>query len=257
MFAPATGVPSLPAPGMPLDTTAIPLVAYAVGFQTLVYVLLPGRFRARWAPLVTGLVGAAVVIVAGAWFGLDTIGLAMPDFGTVAAWGVGTVLVMSMVAMVMMSHPQLRGQLADPRMAAMTPRQAASQILIRIPIMTALIEEAVFRGVLHAALIALYPAPIALWAGAALFGMWHIGPGLDQAKATDRRTLASVAHVMLTVMVTTIVGAGLVWLRMETGSIWAPLAVHAGLNMTMAVFARTAARESLPLWARYLVPAAE
>ena len=53
------------------------------------------------------------------------------------------------------------------------------------------------------------------------------------------------------------VGAGLVWLRMETGSIWAPLAVHAGLNMTMAVFARTAARVSLPAWARYLVPAAE
>jgi membrane protease YdiL (CAAX protease family) len=57
-----------------------------------------------------------------------------------------------------------------------------------------------------------------------------------------------VAHVTVTVMVTTVVGAGLVWLRMETGSIWAPLAVHAGLNMTMAVFARTAAsyRPTLP-----------
>ena len=242
---------------MPLQSTAIPLVAYAVGFQTLVYVLLPGRFRSRWAPLVTGLVGAALVIVAGAWFGFDTIGLGIPDMGTVAAWGVGTVLVMSVVAMVMMSHPQLRGQLADPRMAAMSTREAASQILIRIPIMTALIEEAVFRGVLHTALIALYPAPIALWAGAAMFGMWHVGPGLEQAKATERRSLASLAHVVMTVMVTTIVGAGLVWLRMETGSIWAPLAVHAGLNMTMAVFARTAARERLPLWARYLAPAAE
>jgi membrane protease YdiL (CAAX protease family) len=170
---------------------------------------------------------------------------------------VGTVLVMSMVAMVMLSHPQLRGQLADPRMAAMSRRQAASQILVRIPIMTALIEEAVFRGVLHTALIALYPAPIALWAGAAMFGMWHVGPGLEQAKATERRSLASFAHVVMTVMVTTIVGAGLVWLRMETGSIWAPLAVHAGLNMTMAVFARTAARDSLPVGARYLTPAAE
>lgn len=240
---------------MPLVTTAIPLIAYAVGFQTLVYLVLPGRFRARWAPLVTGSVGSALVIVAGAWFGLDTIGLGVPDGGTVTAWGVGTVVVMSMVGMIMISHPQLRGQLADPRMAAMSPRQAASQILIRIPIMTALIEEAVFRGVLHTALIALYPAPIALWSGAALFGLWHIGPGLDQAQAVDRRSLASLAHVLVTVMVTTVVGAGLVWLRMETGSIWAPLAVHAGLNMTMAAFARTAARESLPVWARYLVPA--
>ena len=231
---------------MHLDTTAIPLVAYAVGFQTLVYLLLPGRFLARWAPVVTGSVGAALVIVAGIWFDFDTIGLGVPDGGTVAAWGLGTILVMSMVAMVMLSHPPLRGQLADPRMAAMSTRQAASQILIRIPIMTALIEEAFFRGVLHTALIALYPAPIALWAGAALFGMWHIGPGLDQAKATDRRTRASLGHVTLTVMVTTLVGAGLVWLRMETGSIWAPLAVHAGLNMTMAVFARTAASRFRP-----------
>ncbi|MDP9494530.1 MAG: CPBP family intramembrane metalloprotease [Actinomycetota bacterium] len=248
--------PSHPANGMPLDTTAIPLVAYAVGFQTLVYVLLPGRFRARWAPLVTGLVGAALVILAGAWFDFDTIGLGVPDGGMVAAWGLGTIAVMSMVAMVMLSHPQLRGQLADPRMAAMSRRQAASQILIRIPITTALIEEAVFRGVLHAALFAIYPAPIALWAGAALFGIWHVGPGLDQAKATNRRTIATLGHVTLTVVVTTLVGAGLVWLRMETGSIWAPLAVHAGLNMTMAVFARTAASKSLPVWARYLVPAA-
>ena len=242
---------------MTLDITAIPLVAYAVGFQTLVYILLPGRFLTRWAPLLTGSVGAALVLVAGTWFGFDTIGLGVPDFGTVAAWGVGTILFMSVVAMVMLSHPQLRGQLADPRMAAMSPREAATQILVRIPIMTAFIEEAVFRGVLHAALIALYPAPVALWAGAALFGMWHVGPGLDQAKATERKSLATVAHVALTVTITTIVGAGLVWLRMETGSIWAPLAVHAGLNMTMAVFARTAARESLPLWARYLVPAAD
>jgi membrane protease YdiL (CAAX protease family) len=29
---------------------------------------------------------------------------------------------------------------------------------------------------------------------------------------------------------------------METGSIWASVAVHAGINMTMAVFARLAAR---------------
>lgn len=232
--------------GMPLDTTAIPLVAYAVGFQTLVYVLLPGRFRARWAPLVTGLVGAALVILAGAWFDFDTIGLGVPDGGTVAAWGVGTVLVMSIVGMTMLFHPQLRGQLADPRMAAMSSREAASQILVRIPIMTALIEEAVFRGVLHTALIALYPAPFALWAGAALFGMWHIGPGLDQARSVDRRSLAGAGHVLITVMVTTVVGAGLVWLRMETGSIWAPLAVHAGLNMTMAAFARTAASQFRP-----------
>jgi membrane protease YdiL (CAAX protease family) len=32
---------------------------------------------------------------------------------------------------------------------------------------------------------------------------------------------------------------------METGSIWVPVAVHAGINMTMAVFARLAARRQM------------
>jgi membrane protease YdiL (CAAX protease family) len=221
-------------------TTAISLVAYAVGFQTLVYLLLPRRYLRIWAPLLTSTVGAAVVVGAAVWFGPDTVGLANPDGGLLAAWGVGTVLTMSAVGITMLSRPELRDHLADPRMSALTPRQASTQVLIRIPVMTALIEEAVFRGVLHAALIALYPAPVALWGGAVLFGLWHIGPGLDQAQAVDRRSLAGVGHVLITVIATTIAGAGLVWLRIETGSIWIPVAVHAGVNMTLAVMSRFA-----------------
>jgi hypothetical protein len=36
----------------------------------------------------------------------------------------------------------------------------------------------------------------------------------------------------------------LVWLRIESGSIWVPVVVHAGINMTMAVFARLASSAS-------------
>jgi membrane protease YdiL (CAAX protease family) len=46
------------------------------------------------------------------------------------------------------------------------------------------------------------------------------------------------------VVATTVAGAFFVWLRIETGSIWAPVAVHAAINMTMALFARIAARRS-------------
>ncbi|HEY7470315.1 MAG TPA: type II CAAX endopeptidase family protein [Acidimicrobiia bacterium] len=233
-------------------TTAVSLAAYAVGFQTLVYLLLPVRFRVTWAPLVTSMVGAGLVAVSAIWFGSEAMGLAGPDGGLLAAWGSGTVLTMSTVGLVMLSRPQLRDQLADPRMTAMTTRQAAAQILVRIPVMTALIEEAVFRGVLHAALIAIYPEPIALWGGAALFGLWHIGPGLDQARSVNRRSLAGIAHVLITVIATTIAGAGLVWLRIETGSIWIPVIVHAGVNMTLAGFARVAGKSG---WAGMRRPA--
>ena len=230
---------------MSLLTTAISLVAYAVGFQTLVYLVLPRRLIRTWAPLLTTMVGTGLVVVSAVWFGPDTVGLANPDGGLLAAWGSGTVLGMSAVGLALWSRPQLRDHLIDPRMTALTNRQASAHILFRIPIMTALVEEAVFRGVLHAALIAIYPAPIALWGGAALFGLWHIGPGLDQAQAVERRSLAGVAHVLITIIATTVAGAGLVWLRIETGSIWIPVAVHAGVNMTMAVLTRIAGSPGL------------
>jgi membrane protease YdiL (CAAX protease family) len=73
-----------------------------------------------------------------------------------------------------------------------------------------------------------------------LFGLWHVGPGLDQAHAVDRRSVGRLIHVVVTVVATTAAGAFLVWLRVETGSIWVPVAVHAGVNMTLAIFARIA-----------------
>ena len=199
-----------------------------------------------WAPMVTGIVGAILTIVAGLIFGFDTIGLGAVEPSVVVGWAVLTFAITSMIGAFMLMRPNLRPQLADPRLAILGRRQAFTQIFVRIPVMTALIEEAFFRGVLHAALMALYPPSVALWGGAALFGLWHIGPALDQAHAADRGSHAGAIHVVITVVTTAVAGAALVWLRMETGSIWAGVAVHAGVNMTMALFARSAARSQRP-----------
>lgn len=227
---------------MTLAATVAPLAAFAIVFQTVVYFSLPSRIRSMWAPVVTGTVGAAITIAAGILFGFDTIGITGGDFGATLLWGLATVIVMSAIGVVVLSRESLRDNLADPRLARLSRRQALTQILVRIPVATALIEEAFFRGVLHAALMALYPTGVAVWIGAALFGMWHVAPGVDQARAGDTPTSSNVVHTVLTVIATTIAGAVLIWLRIETGSIWAPFAVHAGINMTMAVFSRLAAR---------------
>ena len=197
-----------------------------------------------WAPMVTGTVGAILTIAAGLIFGFDSIGLGATDPTVVVGWALLAFAVTSMIGTFMLMRPDLRPQLADPRLAVLGRRQAFTQIFVRIPVMTALIEEAFFRGVLHAALIALYPPSVAVWGGAALFGLWHIGPGLDQAHAAERGSRAGAVHVAITVFVTAVAGAALVWLRIETGSIWAGVAVHAVINMTMAWFARSAARSS-------------
>lgn len=233
-----------PSKNMTLAAAVAPLAAYAVFFQTAVYLSLPGPLRRRWAPTFTGWVGFAVVVASASLFGLQRIGLGPFDLPAIGMWSLGAALVTGVGGLVMLATPSIRGGLADPRLAALSSSQTAFHVLVKIPFFTALVEEAVFRGVMHAALIALYPAPVALWLGAGLFGLWHIGPGLDQADASQVEGSGRVTHTIATVVVTTLAGAFLVWLRMETGSIWAPVAVHATVNMTMAVFARRAARVS-------------
>jgi membrane protease YdiL (CAAX protease family) len=226
---------------MTLAAAVAPLAAYAILFQTALYLSLPIRARTRFAPLVTGFVGALMTLGAGMVFGFEQIGLVGGAPLSTLTWAAAAALLTAAIGTTMMWRDELRPQLADPRLAVLQRGEAFTQIFVRIPIFTALIEEAFFRGVLHAALIALYPTPVAIWLGAGLFGLWHIGPGIDQAQAGDKTMRASALHTAVTVVATTLAGAFFVWLRVSTGSIWAPVAVHAVINMTMALFARAAA----------------
>lgn len=227
-----------------LAAAVAPLAAYAVVFQTALYVSLPARLRTRIAPLVTGLIGAGVALVAALIFGFEHIGLAGGDPATTLAWGGVTVLVVSVIGVAMLSRDDLRDRLAGQPLARLGNFDAFTQVFVRIPVFTALIEEAFFRGVLHAALMALYPAEMAIWLGAGLFGLWHIGPGVDQALIGGASVRGRALQTAITVVTTTVAGAFLVWLRIETGSIWAPVAVHAGMNMTLAGVVWLAGRRS-------------
>lgn len=226
---------------MTLAAAVAPLAAYAVLFQTALYLSLPIRLRTRFVPLLAGCVGGLVTLGAGALFGFQQIGLLGADPVATLVWAAAAAQLMSLIGSTMMRREDLRAHLADPRLASLSPAEAFAQIFVRIPIFTALIEEAFFRGVLHATLIALYPTPIAIWLGAGLFGLWHIGAGIDQSRAGEKTVRASALHTVVTVVATTVAGAFFVWLRVATGSIWAPVAVHATINMTMALFARAAA----------------
>jgi membrane protease YdiL (CAAX protease family) len=224
---------------MTLAATVGPLVVYAATFQTIVFFLLPTRVRVGWAPVTIGLVGAGLTLTAGAVFGFETIGLGNPDPATILIWAVVTLAVVLCIGKTMLSRDRLRPVLADPRIAGLGRREAVFQIAFRIPILTALIEEAFFRGVLHAALTAVYSTPVAVLVGGGLFGLWHLGPALEQADSHfgDNST---TAHVLLTIALTTLAGLGFVALRIATGSIWVPAVVHALVNITMALFARLA-----------------
>lgn len=217
---------------MTLSATLAPLALWAVIGQILVYFALPFRLRTRLSPIVTGVAGMTIVVLAGSVFGWGRIGL-IGGLQDAAALGAGTVAVILLTAH---ASDLLDRELVprDPRLASLSPSRASFEIGLRIPLLTAFVEEAVFRGVLHAALVAVYPVDTAIWLGAGLFGVWHVAPGIDQALAGEKSPRQAARHTVITVIATGFAGLVLVWLRVSTGSIWASVAVHAAVNSSLA-----------------------
>lgn len=132
---------------------------------------------------------------------------------------------------------------ADDRVAGTTPRQIAFRALVRVPLGTALLEEVAFRGVLFAVMEPGGEVQAAVWSSAA-FGLWHVAPAYNQLRVNrvvdSRRLSTVVALVALSVVTTFAAGLVLVWLRIVTGGLAAPFALHATLNSLSTVAAHLA-----------------
>lgn len=121
--------------------------------------------------------------------------------------------------------------LADRRVADLAGGRLAYQVIVRVPVGTALWEEIAFRG----ALVGLWSraGSAAATAGPSIaFGLWHVVPTLNLVRANRPRASgpARLAAVAGAVAATTGAAAALVRLRRATGSVWAGAAAHAALN---------------------------
>jgi uncharacterized protein len=135
-------------------------------------------------------------------------------------------------------------RIADERVAGMHGAALANYVLISIPLGTALTEEVVFRGVLFAAWRA---AGLSIL-GAALyssvtFGLWHIAPTVYGVRINDPDASQGRirAAVLGAVVITTVAGLGLTWVRVETAGLLGPIVLHAGIN-SMGALAAVKAR---------------
>ncbi len=136
-------------------------------------------------------------------------------------------------------------RIADARVEGMHGGALAFYVLARIPLGTAVTEEVVFRGVLFAAWreAGTSSTAAALYASLA-FGLWHVAPTIIGVRMNDPEAGSHTlqAAVAAAVVLTTIAGLVLTWLRLRSGGVLAPIVLHAGVNSVGALAAVTARR---------------
>lgn len=182
----------------------------------------------RWYPAVNACAAAAAVAAAVAsGLGADALGLRrerLPAGLRLGAAAGAPVAAAFAFAPLMPARRLLR----DKRVADLTGRQLAYQVLVRIPVGTVCWEEAAFRAVLPAALHRVLPRPAAIAVASAMFGVWHIRPTADALSDNQLATgrTARIAAVTAVAAGTSAAGALLSCLRDRSGSLAAPVVLH-------------------------------
>jgi uncharacterized protein len=183
------------------------------------------------AHFVTNVAIAVVVLAVGLAIGLsrDEFGLAREHLhagirlGLVAAGAITAVVVLAAVV------PGGRGFFEDDRVD-MSFGDMVLRVLVVIPLGTVLVEEVIFRGVLHGLLrrrVDIVPA--ALW-GATAFGLWHLFPVWRSYEDAAFGDLGRWGAIVGTFAATFVAGLGFIWLRHRSGHLIAPVFAHVATN---------------------------
>lgn len=132
----------------------------------------------------------------------------------------------------------------DPRLEGAATIDLIYQVLVRIPIGTALFEETAFRGVLFGAWRKAHGLRNAVLGSSLVFGLWHITPTFNMLR--DSYRLDGVALLALgvlgAVLVTFVGGLFFSWLRWRTKGIHGPILTHWLISSLAATAAFVATR---------------
>ncbi|GII29533.1 CPBP family intramembrane glutamic endopeptidase [Planotetraspora mira] len=226
--------------------------------------VLNNRVAERWAPVTSAVATAALLGVA------RREGLTWPALGFERAERgarIGGLLAAGVAAVYAagIALPRTRPLFHDERALALSRGRLLEEILVQVPVGTVLLEEVAFRGVLPALLARRCSSRTALAGSAALFGLWHVLPSMDMARAnpalggmasdptvltagpagsaglTAGRRPATARVVAGTVVSTAAAGVLFHELR-RRGGLLAPSLFHLATNSFGYVAARVAAR---------------
>jgi uncharacterized protein len=146
--------------------------------------------------------------------------------------------------------PATRRWFLDERGTTGGASYALYHTLVRIPLGTAVAEEALFRGALLGMLLQRHSRVRASAVSSALFGLWHVLPTLDTLALNPAGAVVGGDRVRITgavlasVAVTAAAGLGFSWLRFRGDSVVAPVVAHAALNCSAFAAARMVARSA-------------
>jgi membrane protease YdiL (CAAX protease family) len=230
------------APSRARFAAELALAGGLVGYHAIV----SGRWS-REQRLASNLALAGATIALGRASGLTTrdMGIARADLRHGVVLGASVALPLTTAVAAASTFGPTRRFFGDGRTKGLRRPDVLFEVLVRIPLETAIAEEVVFRGV-HLAL-ARRVHPSAAWAAvrtSLAFGLWHVPPTLtgprhaEGGSDTDFPPTIDASGAVAAAVVSTAVAGGLfAALRYRSGSIAAPAVVHAAVNGTAFVAA--------------------
>jgi len=224
-----------PVPGWAKRYPLVVEVAAAAVVLAYGYVIVRIVPEAVYVPVNLAAAGLAVALVHRSGAGWDDLGVARENLGRGLRLGLLTVLPIAAVVATGVALTVSRRFFVEARFTDLGTAQVLYELLIRIPLGTALAEELIFRG----ALLGLYGRRHTFLKAALLsslaFGLWHVVTAMGSVQSNAAgEVLASPAAraggVLATVVATGAAGMVFCWLRRRSGSVLAPAITHAALN---------------------------
>lgn len=218
------------------------IVAAILIYGVLVVRFVPSRYS--WIP---NIIAAGITIGAGLWLGLSLDAMGLAPGRLIHGLTLGLLVGMGVyIAVLAASRTRwLKPHFTNTPFARMSRRHLGTEVAMRIPLGTALLEEVLFRGLLLGLFMQFHVTWAALLFMAVSFGLWHLSGevrkietqhGVQQlfSRAAGRQWALALGVIVATAL------AGLVFglLRLISGSILTPWLAHWAINASGALASR-------------------
>ena len=229
-------------------STEIEVAAAVLAYNVALSRAIP---RAAYVPANVAAAGLSIAAARGLGVSPADLGLRRDRVGRGLRVGLAAALPVVAAVALGATLPATRRYFADERARAGGAGHVLYEVLVRIPLGTALAEEAIFRGSVLGLLLQRHPGRTAAAMSSLLFGFWHVLPTLDTLQLDPAGAPAhgdpvrAGGAVAASVLATAAGGCALGWLRLRADSVVAPAVAHACLNSSAFLAARLVAG-SLP-----------